>query len=78
MKIIHITYTLSHGGIGTLLGQIVNRQIVENDVEIVVLSDIVAKEKLDVLNPKVKVTLLNRQTGSFSLKPLFCLNKLML
>ena len=78
MKIIHITYTLSHGGIGTLLGQIVNRQIVENDVEIVVLSDIVAKEKLDVLNPKVKVTLLNRQTGSFSLKPLFCLNKLLI
>lgn len=77
MKIVHVTYSLSHGGIGTLLGQIANRQIAEHDVEIIVLSDIVAEEKLDVLNSRVKVTLLNRRTGSFSLKPLFYLNKLL-
>ncbi len=77
MKIIHISYSLSHGGIGTLLVQIANRQTVEHDVEIIVLSDIVAKEKLNVLNSNVKVTLLNRRTGSFSFKPLFKLNKLL-
>ena len=77
MRIIHIAYTLSHGGIGTLLVQIANRQIAEHDVEIIILSDIVAKEKLNVLNSNVKVTLLNRRTGSFSLKPLFQLNKLL-
>lgn len=77
MKIVHITYVLSHGGVGTLLGQIANRQVVDNDVEIIVLSDIVAKEKIEVLDSKVKITLLNRHTGSISLKPIFQLNKLL-
>lgn len=78
MKIVHITYVLSHGGVGTILGQIANRQVVDNEVEIIVLSDIVAREKLEVLDPKVKVTLLGRHTGSSSLKPLFSLNKLLM
>ena len=77
MKIVHITYVLSHGGVGTLLGQIANRQVADNEVEIIVLSDIVAKEKIEVLDSKVKVILLNRHTGSASLKPIFRLNQLL-
>lgn len=77
MKIVHITYVLSHGGIGTMLGQIANRQSLEHDVEIVVVSDIVAKEKLDVLNPKIKVHLLNRPTGSLSIGIFLKLNRIL-
>lgn len=32
MKNMHFVYVLSHGGIGTMLGQITNRQSLERDL----------------------------------------------
>lgn len=76
MHIIHITYSLAHGGIGTMLPQIANEQCKNNVVTIIIVSDIIAKEKLDVLNKKINVIKLNRKTGSFSLIPIIRLNQL--
>lgn len=76
MKIIHITYSLSHGGIGTMLPQIANEQCKNHIITIIIVSDIIAKEKIDVLNKKIKIIKLNRKTGSFSLLPIIRLNQL--
>lgn len=76
MHITHITYSLAHGGIGTMLPQIANEQCKNNVVTVIIVSDIIAKEKLDVLNKKINVIKLKRKTGSVSLIPIIRLNQL--
>jgi len=76
MNILHITYPLSNGGIGTMLPYIANKQCENNIVTIIIISDIISKEKLNVLDKRIKIIKLNRKTGSFSPIPFIKFNHL--
>ena len=64
MKICHILWSLTTGGIETMLVDIINRQVDEADVMLVVVNDLVDPKLVDQLSSKCRVRLLRRPAGS--------------
>ncbi|MDO4738302.1 MAG: glycosyltransferase [Bacteroidales bacterium] len=78
MKIAHITWSMTTGGIETMLVDIVNEQMKSCEVRVFVVNDYYDIDLLDRIGKKVKVTLLKRKSGGKNLWPIIRLNLLLL
>ena len=68
MKIIHVLYSLGYGGVETMLVNIANEQTRYNeDISILVINDVVVRELIDKLSPKIHLFFVNRKIGKKSL-----------
>jgi glycosyltransferase involved in cell wall biosynthesis len=76
MKIAHIFYSLSFGGIETLLVNICNWQTANNNnnVTIILVNADYEQSLIDQLDTSVKIIFLNRRPGSKSIIPIVLLN----
>ncbi|MDR1371394.1 MAG: glycosyltransferase family 4 protein [Dysgonamonadaceae bacterium] len=64
MKIIHIVWGLEYGGTETMLVDIVNRQCLEHEVELLIINDKVKQKLIDLVHPKVRIIRINRPPSS--------------
>lgn len=74
MRIAHVVWSLTTGGIETMLVDIVNEQVKYCKVWIFIINNHYNKELLLTINPKVNVILFNRKPGSKNVIPLVKLN----
>ena len=74
MRIVHLVWSFTTGGIETMLVDIVNEQVKLCDVKLFVINDHYNKALLHTIDPKVKVILFKRKPGSKNLVPLARLN----
>lgn len=74
MRIVHLVWSLTTGGIETMLVDIVNEQVKTCDVRVFVINNHYNKALLQTINPNVKVILFNRKPGSKNVLPLVKLN----
>lgn len=78
MKIVHITYGFSLGGIETMLTNIANEQVKhDNDLYIVVINDLVDDYLAKLLDKRIHLICIKRKIGSKSLVPYLRLNILL-
>lgn len=78
MKVVHVFWGLSFGGIETMLVNIVNEQVnLGVGVDIIIVNDIVEKSLLKGFCPEVKVYCLNRKRNSRNLTFILRLNSLL-
>lgn len=64
MKICHILWSLTTGGIETMLINIINEQVKTDSVMLVVVNDLVDPALLQQISPDCRVVLLRRKAGS--------------
>jgi len=74
MKIAHILWGLGVGGVETMLVDIANYQVQNNDVSIIIVNDILDPFLEKKLDPRVKLCQCKRAVGSKNPLPLFKLN----
>ena len=74
MRIAHVVWSLSTGGIETMLVDIANEQVKSCEVRIYVINDYYDKCLLNSIDEKVKICLLNRKPGSGNVLSLLMLN----
>ena len=75
MKIIHVLWALENGGVETMLVNIVNEQVLcGNKVFIIIINDLVNKDLLRNINPKVKIYQIGRSGGSKNIWSIFKIN----
>ena len=78
MKVAHIFWSLSFGGIETMMINIANAQALLNaDVHIVLLNNLYEEELLKKIDKRVTVHLINRKAGSKGVSFIFRLNRLL-
>lgn len=78
MKVVHIFWSLSFGGIETMMINIANAQALLNaDVHIVLLNNLYEEELLRKIDKRVTVHLINRKAGSKGVSFIFRLNRLL-
>lgn len=78
MKITHVLWSLRYGGAETMLVDIVNRQCLGHDVEVLLINDNVDDSLLKQINPEIKITRINRPLKSRNIYYLLKLNLLIL
>ena len=64
MKIVHIWWCLSYGGIETMLVNIMNEQAKEANVSFIIINDKVETELLHKISSDIKVIRIDRALGS--------------
>lgn len=64
MKILHVNFSLTNGGLENLLIDVVNLQVKDNDVRIMIVNNLYEKELLKKVDPAVPVKLYNRRPKS--------------
>lgn len=75
MKIVHLFWSLTYGGIETMLVNIANAQAkAGHNVSVFIINDLTEQPIVDTLSPQVKLTVLGRQVGSRNPWWLFKLN----
>jgi glycosyltransferase involved in cell wall biosynthesis len=67
MKILHLIFAMQTGGAETMLVDIVNEQVKNNDLTIIVLNNQINKNLLATIDKKVKIILLRRNEQSRNL-----------
>lgn len=78
MKIVHIFWGLTYGGIETMLINIANAQVREGaQIFVIFINDLVEESLLNTFDSRVKIFRLNRMKGSRSLKFVFNLNNIL-
>lgn len=77
MRIAHIVWTLSTGGIQTMLVDIVNEQVKTQDVAVFVVNCVVDEVLVNKLDKRVLLVLCNRKPGSKNPIPIMKLNRMM-
>jgi glycosyltransferase involved in cell wall biosynthesis len=66
-KVVHIFWSLTFGGIETMLVNIVNAQVQSNvDVYVIIINDMYEKSLLDAIDKRVKIRFVNRERHSRS------------
>jgi glycosyltransferase involved in cell wall biosynthesis len=76
MKILHLTYALEMGGAESMLVDILNRQVHNNDVYLIVINNKYNELLINNIDPKVHVIFINRCEGGRNPLPILRLNKL--
>lgn len=80
MKIVHIIFSFEIGGSECMLVDIVNEQAKSNDVSIIIINNRFNEGLVSEINKNVKIYMLNRKEGSFSIWKIvrynFIINKL--
>lgn len=74
MKISHIVWSLSTGGIETMLVNIINEQVKSEEVELVIVNDLYYAPLLNKLSPSCKVRFCKRTPESRNPLPIIKLN----
>lgn len=74
MKIIHCFFSFNVGGAESMLVDIMNEQVKDNEVILLVLNDSYTESLLKAIDEKVEIKLLNRKRGSKSILPILKLN----
>lgn len=69
MKIAHVLWALGTGGAETMLVDIVNEQVKDNDVMIVAINDLINEKLVEKIDSRCKVVLLRRKIGSKNMMP---------
>lgn len=78
MKIIHIVWGLSMGGVETMLVNIANEQTkLGHDVHIIVINNIYDESLISLIDKRIKMHFLERKKGSKSILPIIALNFLL-
>lgn len=67
MKILHIIFSLQYGGAETMLVDILNEQIRNNDVYLLIINDDYSNLLLSTIDEKVKIAIFKRKKSSFDL-----------
>lgn len=76
MKVVHLFWGLSFGGIETMLVNIANTQaVLGTDVYVLIINSLYENTLISALHPKVHLVLLNRKLGSHNPWFIFKLNK---
>lgn len=70
MKIIHINFSLTVGGIETMLVDIANEQAKTNDVTVYIINNVYSNALLGQFNSNVRVRLFDRKPGSWGVRAL--------
>lgn len=74
MRILHVVWGFSLGGVETMLTNIANYQSLSNNVNILIINDIVNQSLLESLSKNVRVIKLKRKIGSKSIIDILKLN----
>lgn len=78
MKIVHIYWSLTFGGIETMLVNIANAQVALGaDVDVILINDYIDKALVNRFNPNVNIHIIGRKVGSKSIGFFFKLNRLL-
>jgi glycosyltransferase involved in cell wall biosynthesis len=64
MKILHITFSLTNGGVENLLVDVANLQALENDVRLIIINDHYEKDLMQRISSHIRLKLYNRRPGS--------------
>ena len=65
MKVAHIYWDLTYGGIQTMLVNIINEQVkLGVDVSLIIVNDVIADELLNAISPRIKIIRIHRKAGS--------------
>lgn len=64
MKVIHINFSFTTGGIDTMLVDIINQQIKSCEVELLIINDLINYELIKMIDDNVKIHLIKRPRGS--------------
>ena len=64
MKIIHLLWGLKYGGAETMSIDIINRQCLENEVELLIVNRDIDPDLLSLIDPRVKIRTINRPLRS--------------
>ncbi|SHE35357.1 Glycosyltransferase involved in cell wall bisynthesis [Bacteroides luti] len=67
MKILHLIFSLEIGGAESMMVDIANRQVVNNDVYVYIINSTYNKSLLNSLDKNIKIHLFNRKEGSKNL-----------
>ena len=79
MKVVHITWGLTYGGIETMLVNIANAQAVEGaDVHVCIINDLYKEELIKSFRGDVTLHFLNRKSNSKGIGFIFKLNKVLM
>lgn len=76
MRIIHINFSFTSGGIDTMMVDIINFQVKICDVDLIIVNDMINYEILNHINKNVKIHLIKRPQGSKNPVYIFKLNKI--
>ena len=74
MNIVHIIYSFNIGGAETMLVDIINRQVDNNDVSLIIVNDSYDRDLLSRVNNDVKIILIGRRPSSTSISSIIKLN----
>lgn len=78
-KIVHVFWSLTFGGIETMLINIANAQAeMGGDVSVIIVNDLIEPMLLHSLNRKVHIYLIKRKVGSRNILPILRLNMILL
>lgn len=78
MKVVHIFWGLTFGGIETMLVNIVNEQVKHGiDLSIIIINDMYEQSLIDSVNRDIKVYLLHRKRRFFNPMFIFRLNRIL-
>ena len=77
MKITHIWWCLSYGGIETMLVNIINEQVREAEVSFVIINNKVEDELLQKISPRANIVRIDRPLGSKSFGFVLKLNRVL-
>ena len=78
MTITHIIYSFDIGGAENMLIDIINRQVIGHQVELIIVNDIINESLLHRINSNVNVISIGRKAGSRNIFPLIKLNYIIL
>ena len=78
MKILHIVWGLRYGGAETMLTDIVNRQCLEHEIELLVINQDIDQDLLSQINTRIKIHKINRPPKSKSIFYILKLNQYIL
>jgi len=78
MKIIHILWSLKYGGAETMLLDIINRQCIHHDVELLIVNQDNDDELLSQVNPRIRIRRINRPHRSKNPYYIFQINLFLL
>jgi glycosyltransferase involved in cell wall biosynthesis len=74
MKIVHILFSFTTGGTETMLVDIMNEQVKTETVSLLIVNDVVNKELIRTINPKLHIIRINRTPSGKNPIPLLKIN----
>lgn len=77
MKIIHLIFSFQTGGIETMLIDLMNYQVIDNDVYLIIINDSVNEDLIQKIDKSISISFINRRVGSRNIVSILKLNVLL-